>query len=57
MMNNKLTEEQRTKWLATVKNELKSSEESDEEDAIVMHPLPWQSEYVNKMFQKLMNTV
>lgn len=53
MMNNKLTEEQRTKWPAVVKNELMSSEESDEGDAIVVHPLPWRSEYVNKMFQKI----
>ena len=53
MMNNKLTEEQRTKWLAVVKNELISSEESDEDDTIIVHPLPWRSEYVNRMFQKI----
>ena len=53
MMNKKLTEEQRTKWLAVVKNDLMSSEESDEEDSIVVHPLPWRSEYVNRMFQKI----
>ena len=52
-MNSKLTEEQRTKWLAVVKNELMSSEESDEDDAIVVHPLPWRSEYVDKMFKKI----
>ena len=56
MMNSKLTEEQRTKWLAIVKSELISSEESDEDDAIVVHPLPWRSEYVDTMFQKLTNT-
>ena len=43
MINSKLTEEQRTKWLAIVKNELMSS---DEDDAV------WRSEYVDKMFQK-----
>ena len=53
MMNSKLTEEQRTKWLAVVKNELMSSEESGEDDAIVVHPLPWRSEYVDKMFKKI----
>ena len=30
-----------------------SSEESDEDDSIIIHPLPWRSEYVNKMFKKI----
>ena len=53
MINSKLTEKQRTKWLAVVKNELMSSEESDDDDVIVVHPLPWRSEYVDKMFKKI----
>ena len=35
------------------KNEFMSSEESDEGDFIVVHPLPWRSENVNKMFQRI----
>jgi hypothetical protein len=53
MMNSKLTEEKRTKWLSVIKNEFMSSEESDEDDAMVVHPLPWRSEYVNLMFKKI----
>ena len=30
-----------------------SSEESGEDDCMVVHPLPWRSEYVNKMFNKI----
>ena len=30
-----------------------SSEESGEEDSIIVHPLPWRSEYVNKMFSRI----
>ena len=37
----KINDEQRTKWLAIITNELMSSEESDEDDAIVVHPLLW----------------
>ena len=53
MKNSKLSDEQRKKWLAVVKNEYMSSEESGEEDTIVVHRLPWRSEYVNKMFTKI----
>ena len=52
--NSKLTEQQHTKWLTVVKNEFMSSEESDEnDDTIVVHPLPWRSEHINKMFCKI----
>ena len=30
-----------------------SSEESGEEDSIIVHPLQWRSEYVNRMFAKI----
>ena len=36
-----------------MKNEYMSSEESGEDDSIVLHPLPWRSEYINKMFEKI----
>ena len=51
--NSKLTPEQRTKWLSIAKKEYMSSEESGEDDCMVVHPLPWRSEYVNKMFNKI----
>ena len=30
-----------------------SSEESGDEDSIIVHPLEWRSEYVNQMFQRI----
>ena len=30
-----------------------SSEESGDDDCMVVHPLPWRSEYVKKMFLKI----
>ena len=30
-----------------------SSEESGGEDTIIIHPLPWRTEYVNQMFQRI----
>ena len=30
-----------------------SSEECGEDDCMVVHPLPWRSEYVKKMFTKI----
>ena len=53
LKNSKLTPDQREKWLSIAKNEYMSSEESGDEDYIVVHPLPWKSEYVNKMFEKI----
>ena len=36
-----------------MKNEYMSSEESGDDGSIVVHPLPWRSEYVNQMFTKI----
>ena len=46
-----MVEESKQKWLAVMVNDLMSSEESGEDDTVTVHPLPWRSEYVNKMFQ------
>ncbi len=32
-----------------------SSEESGDEDKVVVHPLPWRKDYVNQMFNKIDN--
>ena len=50
-----MTEEQRTKWLKVMSNEFMSSEESgnDSDDDIILHPIPWRSKYVSKMFAKI----
>lgn len=53
LKNTKMTEEQRKKWLTVITNEYMSSEESGEDDSIIVHPLPWHSDYVNKMFKKI----
>lgn len=53
MKNAKLTEEARQKWLKVMINDMMSSEESGEDDAMIVHPLPWRSEYVNKMFRNI----
>lgn len=50
--NSKLTEEQKKKWLGVLGHEFMSSEESDEE-TLVVHPLPWRSSYVNKMYDRI----
>ena len=47
------TEEQRTKWLTVAKREYISSEESGDDDGIVVHPLPWRNDHVSKMFTKI----
>lgn len=41
------------KWLRVAKREYMSSEESGDDDFIIQHPLPWRSQYVNKMFTKI----
>ena len=51
--NGKLTEEQRVKWLKVVSNEYMSSEESGEDDTLLVHPIPWRSQYVDQMFKKI----
>ena len=53
MKNSKFTAEQRTKWLSVTKREYMSSEESGDDDFIVVHRLPWRSDYVGKMFSKI----
>lgn len=53
MKNSKLTEQARQKWLKVVTNEMMSSEESGDEDTMIMHPLPWRSDYVTSMFRKI----
>ena len=53
MKNPRLTDESRQKWLTVMVNEMMSSEESGSEDRVVVHPLPWRSEYVNKMFRTI----
>ena len=53
MKNKKLNDDQKVKWLTVMKNEYMSSEESGPEDTIIVHPLPWRTAYVNKMFEKI----
>ena len=55
LRNPNMTEEQRTKWLKVMSNEFMSSEESgnDSDVDIILHPIPWRSEYVSKMFAKI----
>ena len=36
-----------------MKNELMSSEESDDNETVVVKPLPWRSEYVDKIFHTI----
>ena len=36
-----------------MKNELISSEGSDGDDSVMVHPLPWLSKYVSTMFEKI----
>ncbi|CAI8017551.1 hypothetical protein GBAR_LOCUS10650 [Geodia barretti] len=53
LKNSKFTEEQRKKWLGVMKRDYMSSEESGDDDFIVLHRLPWRSDYVTKMFSKI----
>ena len=41
MKNDKLTEESRQKWLKVMINEMMSSEDSGDDDAMIVHPIPW----------------
>ena len=51
MKNPKVTKEKRDKWVQVMQNVLMSSEEScDDGDTIIVHPLPWRSECVTRMF-------
>lgn len=44
LKNSKLNEDQKKKWTTVITNDFMSSEESGEDDTIVVHPLPWRSE-------------
>lgn len=35
------------------KNSYMSSEESGDDDSMIIHPIPWRSAYVSKMFDKI----
>ena len=52
MKKRNLTEDQRKKWLTVITNDYMSSEESEDEK-IVVHSIPWRSNYVNRMFKKI----
>ena len=51
--NGKLTEQQKIKWLKVMDNVYMSSEGSGEDDNIIVHPLPWRTQYVNLMLDKI----
>lgn len=53
LKSQKLTEEQKKKWLSVTSQVMISSEESGEDDSIIVHPLPWRSAYVGRMFEKI----
>lgn len=53
LKNSRLTEDQRAKWLSVMTNDYMSSEESEEDDVMTIHPIPWRSEHVNQMFQRI----
>ena len=53
MKNKRMTDDQREKWLKIMCNDIMSSEESGNEDEMIIHPLPWRSKYVNIMFQRI----
>ena len=53
MKNSKLSEESRQKLLSVMTNDFMSSEESGDDDTIVVHPLTWRSQYVKVMFQRI----
>lgn len=53
MKNDKLTEESRKKWFSVMKNDFMSSEESGEDDSIIIRPLAWRTSYVSNMFKRI----
>ena len=53
MKNSKLSEESRQKLLSIMTNDFMSSEESGDDDTIVVHPLTWHSQYVKVIFQRI----
>ena len=50
--NKNLTEEQGSKWLKVMNIDFMLSEESEGE-SLVVHPIPWRSQYVGRMFNKI----
>ena len=52
MKNHRLTDDQHQQWLTVVTNEFMSSEESKDE-SIVVHSIPWRSDCVNRMFDRI----
>lgn len=52
-MNGKLNQQQKDKWLSVITNDTMSSEESGPDDTIIVHSLPWRTQYVSKMFEKI----
>lgn len=49
-------ERQREKWLLAMRMDIMSSEESEiegDDDVIIIKPLPWRSNAVNEMIQRL----
>ena len=48
-----ISEKDKTPWRECLVEELVSSEESDEDGAFVIHPLPWRSEKVTTFFTSL----
>lgn len=51
--NSKLSAESKTRWMKVMRNDVMSSEESGDDGTNVVKPLPWRSQYVNKMFDKI----
>ncbi len=49
----KLTKEQKEKWMTVMRNDMSSEESDENDDTIVVHPLPWRSPHVNKMFERI----
>ena len=52
-MEDYINEGQKAKWLKVMGNVYMSSDENGGEDTIIVHPLPWRTEYVNQMFQRI----
>ena len=48
-----MTKDQQEKWLSVTSINFMSSEESGEDDEIIVHPLPWRADYVNQMFDRI----
>lgn len=53
MKSKKLTSETKEKWLKIVTNDFMSSEESADDDSVVIRPLSWRAPCVDHMFQKI----